>query len=163
MQRQKIRFMVDKNENAGLPFWKTKPLNEMSKQQWESLCDGCGLCCLQKLQDEETDEVFFTSVSCQFLDDKSCRCKVYDNRFDYLPECLDLTIDNLESTLPWLPSSCSYKLVYEGKPLPKWHHLNSNNKDSIHHLNLSVKNKVISELDVHEDDWQDYIIDIKLI
>tara|TARA_R110002072_G_scaffold24747_3_gene83680 strand:+ start:17471 stop:17932 length:462 start_codon:yes stop_codon:yes gene_type:complete len=153
--------MASKKIKKTMPFWQTKPLQEMSQQEWESLCDGCGLCCLQKLQDEDTDEIFFTRVSCQFLDCQSCRCKVYANRFEYLPECLNLTLDNLESTLPWLPSSCAYKLVYEGQALPEWHHLNSKNKNTIHSLNLSIKNKVVNELDVDEDDWQDYIIDLK--
>lgn len=152
--------MVNKKVNDTLPFWEVKSLKDMNQAEWESLCDGCGLCCLQKLQDEDTDEVFFTCVSCQYLDSQSCRCKVYDNRFEYLPECLNLTMDNLETTLPWLPSSCAYKLVYEGKSLPEWHHLKSKDKNLIHHLNLSVKNKVVSELEVDEDDWEDYIIEL---
>lgn len=153
--------MANQDKRNKRPFWETKTLYEMTQKEWESLCDGCGLCCLQKLQDEDTEEIFFTSISCQYLDCQSCECKVYDNRFDYLPECLNLTLDNLESTLAWLPSSCAYKLVFEGQTLPKWHHLNSNNKNSIHLLNHSVKNKVISELDVDEEDWEDYIIELK--
>ena len=154
--------MGDQANSEDLPFWQLKPLQDMSTQEWESLCDGCGLCCLQKLQDEDTDDIFFTRVSCQYLDSKSCHCKVYSNRFEYLPECLNLTLDNIETVLPWLPSSCAYKLIYEGKPLPKWHHLVSHDNDTIHLLNFSVKDKVVSELDVHEDDWEDHIIDLNL-
>lgn len=151
--------MADKVRKQ-VAFWESKQLSEFSDQEWESLCDGCGLCCLQKLQDEDTDEVFYTSVSCQFLNVEACRCSVYENRFDHLPDCLNLTKDNLESTLPWLPNSCSYKLIHEGKPLPEWHHLISNDKEAIHAHNCSVKNKVISELEVDEADWEDYIIHI---
>lgn len=151
--------MADRVRNP-LPFWKSKKLESFSDQEWESLCDGCGLCCLQKLQDEETDEIFFTCISCQYLDSHSCQCKVYDKRFEYLPECLNLTKENLESTLPWLPGSCSYKLVYEGKDLPDWHHLKSQDTQLIHLKNLSAKDKVISELTVNEDDWEDFIIDL---
>tara|TARA_R110001599_G_scaffold42276_2_gene127478 strand:- start:3162 stop:3623 length:462 start_codon:yes stop_codon:yes gene_type:complete len=143
-----------------IPYWESKDIHEFSQDEWESLCDGCGKCCLQKLQDEDTEEIYFTNISCQFLNKHSCKCKVYDQRFEYLPECLNLTQENLKSTLPWLPDSCSYKLVYEKKPLPSWHHLISENKETIHLLNFSVRDKVINELDVEEDDWQDFIVDI---
>ena len=156
---QKIVYMADVSIKS-VPFWESKKLNEFSVEEWESLCDGCGKCCLQKLQDEETDELHFTCVSCQFLDTYACRCKVYENRFDFLPECLNLTKENLVSALSWLPNTCSYKLIYESKPLPSWHHLTSGSKDKIHILNHSVRDKVISELDINEDDWEDYIVDI---
>lgn len=155
-KHQKILFMADKVKR----FWESKPLHDFSQQEWESLCDGCGLCCLQKLQDEDSEEVVYTAVSCQYLDTQACRCKVYERRFEYLPECLNLTKANLAETLPWLPSSCSYKLVHEGKKLPDWHHLNSHDSETIHRYNHSVRDKVISELEVNEEDWEDYIIHI---
>jgi hypothetical protein len=143
-----------------IPFWESKKIHELSQDEWEALCDGCGKCCLQKLQDEDTEELHFTCISCQFLDTYSCQCKVYENRFEHLPECLNLTKENLQTALPWLPSTCSYKLIYEQKPLPDWHHLVTENKNTIHILNLSVRDKVISELDVDEDDWEDFVVDI---
>tara|TARA_R110001592_G_scaffold171325_1_gene409608 strand:- start:9350 stop:9811 length:462 start_codon:yes stop_codon:yes gene_type:complete len=151
--------MADRSKPQVL-FWESKKIQDFSQDEWESLCDGCGKCCLQKLQDEDTEEIHFTCISCQFLDEQSCRCKVYGNRFEHLPECLNLTKENLESTLPWLPNTCSYKLVYQEKSLPVWHHLISGNKETIHVLNLSVRDKVVSELDVDEDDWEDFIVDI---
>tara|TARA_R110001592_G_scaffold1470_2_gene8811 strand:+ start:5148 stop:5609 length:462 start_codon:yes stop_codon:yes gene_type:complete len=151
--------MADKTK-IQLPFWEAKKIQELSQDEWESLCDGCGKCCLQKLQDEDTEELHFTCISCQFLDKHSCRCKVYENRFEHLPECLNLTKESLGSALTWLPNTCAYKLIHEEKSLPAWHHLISENKEMIHILNLSVRDKVISELDVNEDDWEDYIVDI---
>lgn len=143
-----------------IPYWESKKIHELSQEEWEGLCDGCGKCCLQKLQDEDTDQVYFTSISCRFLDTHSCKCKVYEQRFEYLPECLSLTKDNLSSALYWLPSTCAYKLVYEEKPLPSWHHLVSEDKEVIHLLNFSVRDKVTSELEVDVDDWEDFIVDI---
>lgn len=142
------------------PFWEEKKLHELNQAEWDALCDGCGLCCLQKLQDDETDEIYYTSVSCQFLDTNTCRCKVYPKRFEYLPECLNLNMDTFQSALPWLPPSCAYKLVYEGKPLEKWHPLVSKNKASIHRSHRSVRHFAISETEIDEDDWQEYLIDL---
>ena len=141
------------------PFWKRLSLTELSNAQWESLCDGCGKCCLHKLQDEDTEELVFTSISCQYLDVEACRCKVYKERTNYVPECLDLRPENLEEIVPWLPHTCAYRLVYEGEELPSWHPLVCGDTQLIHVQHISVKDKAISECQVDEDDWQDYIID----
>lgn len=141
-------------------FWEHKTLEQLDRKEWEALCDGCGLCCLQKLQDEETDEIAYTSISCQFLDIQSCKCQVYENRFEHLPECMNLTYDTLNTALPWLPSTCAYKRVYEGKKLAKWHPLVSGNKESVHQYLRSARSLAVSETEVDEQDWQDYLIDI---
>jgi uncharacterized cysteine cluster protein YcgN (CxxCxxCC family) len=158
--------MVDQIIGAGKSasstqgFWQEKALHELSREEWESLCDGCGLCCLQKLQDDETEEIFYTSISCRFLNIESCRCSVYEKRFEYLPECLNLTVETFQTALPWLPPSCAYKRVFEGKPLADWHPLISGNRQAIHQKKRSVKHFAISEAEVAEDDWQDNLIDL---
>jgi len=152
--------MVDKQAPIPLPFWEQKKLHELNQEEWESLCDGCGLCCLQKLQDDETEEVFYTAISCQYLDVDTCRCKVYENRLEHLPECLNLDYANFHGALPWLPPSCAYKRVYEGKPLAEWHPLVAKNNDAIHRDQRSVRHFAISETKVAEEDWQDYLIDL---
>jgi uncharacterized cysteine cluster protein YcgN (CxxCxxCC family) len=140
------------------PFWEVKKLAEMSASEWESLCDGCAKCCLHKLQDEETDEIFYTSVACAKLDLETCRCSVYEDRLRYVPDCLDLVQENLEE-LEWLPDSCAYRLVSEGRALPQWHHLVSGEKNSVHKAGMSVRGRVVSEHDVAEDELELYIID----
>ena len=140
------------------PFWEVKKLAEMSASEWESLCDGCAKCCLHKLQDEETDEIFYTSVACAKLDLETCRCSVYEDRLRYVPDCLDLVQENLEE-LEGLPDSCAYRLVSEGRALPQWHHLGSGEKNSVHKAGMSVRGRVVSEHDVAEDELELYIID----
>lgn len=143
---------------AGKEYWKFVPLNEMNKTQWEDLCDGCGKCCLIKLENEDTGETEFTNIACKLLDAKTCRCKNYTKRQSFVPDCIRLTPKKV-AKLSWLPASCAYRLVYEGKDLPSWHHLKSGSKQSIHKAEASVKNKIISELNVNEDDWEDYIVE----
>ena len=99
------------------PFWTVKTLDEMSDEEWESLCDGCGQCCLQKLMDADTDEIYFTDVACNQLDIKSCQCRHYEDRFRYEPDCIKLTRENLPTFDARLPMTCAYRLVMEGKPL----------------------------------------------
>jgi uncharacterized cysteine cluster protein YcgN (CxxCxxCC family) len=144
--------------SAGLPFWESKLLSEMSETEWESLCDGCGKCCLHKLQDEETEELLFTCISCQYLDPQSCQCSVYKNRTDYVPECLNLKPTDLEEVSEWLPQTCAYRLLHEGKGLPRWHPLLVGDVNQVHVQHISVKGKVISENEVDEDDWPDYVM-----
>lgn len=140
------------------PFWERKKLAEMSASEWESLCDGCAKCCLHKLQDEDTDEVFYTSVACAKLDLESCRCTVYEDRLKYVPDCLDLVQENLDE-LGWLPDSCAYRLVSEGRSLPQWHPLVSGEKNGVHKAGMSVLGRVVSESNVAEDELELYIID----
>jgi uncharacterized cysteine cluster protein YcgN (CxxCxxCC family) len=141
-----------------IPFWKRKTLREMSPEEWESLCDGCARCCLVKLQDEDTQELHMTNVVCRFLDIYHCRCTVYTERHQRNPDCVRLTPD-LVDNLSWLPSTCAYRLVSEGKDLPEWHPLISGSQRTVHRAGISVRAKVVSESDIDEDDIDAYIIE----
>ena len=134
---------------ADKPFWKSKSLTEMSKEEWESLCDGCGKCCLIKLEDAETKELFYTDVSCHLLDTKTCQCKNYSKRKQLVGDCLQLEVDDVEE-FKWLPKTCAYRLLYEGKDLPDWHYLISGYKNTVHKKKMSVQNRVVSETEVIE-------------
>ncbi len=134
---------------AEKPFWKTKTLAEMSQKEWESLCDGCGKCCLIKLEDAETKELFYTDVACHMLDAKTCQCKDYKNRRTLVDDCLQLEVDDVEE-FKWLPKSCSYRRLHEGRGLPKWHYLVSGDRNMVHKKSKSVKNRVVSETEVME-------------
>lgn len=138
-------------------FWEQKTLSEMTQEQWESLCDGCGKCCLQKLEDEDTGEVFYTDVSCHLLDVKTCRCKDYQNRLARVPECIDLTPETA-SEYSWLPSTCAYRLLAEGKALEPWHPLISGVSGAELTTEVSVRGRVVSEVFVHPDDLEQRII-----
>lgn len=138
-------------------FWQTKSLSEMDDAEWEALCDGCGRCCLLKLEDADSGEIAFTAVSCQLLDVDSCRCTDYPKRKQLVPDCLQLNRDNVAST-EWLPQTCAYRLVNEGKPLFDWHPLVSGNGDSVHEAGISVRGKIISETQVHPDSVEEFVI-----
>lgn len=127
-------------------FWEDVPLEKLDRGQWEALCDGCGKCCLHKLEDEETGELFATNVACKLLDRPSARCSDYRNRHAYVPDCIRLTPAKLLE-LDWLPVSCAYRLRAEDKPLPVWHHLISGDRDSVHRAGMSVRGWTISEND----------------
>ena len=139
------------------PFWETKTLQQMSKQEWESLCDGCAKCCLIKLEDDETEEVYYTKVACKLLDHDTCQCTHYQQRHIEVPTCLWLTPEHLD-TLKWLPNTCAYRLIYEGKALPEWHHLVSGDKNSVHLAGVSVKGRALSEEYVHPDGYEEHIV-----
>lgn len=130
-------------------YWEYKKLSTMSQAEWEQLCDGCAKCCLHKLEDEDTGELYGTNVVCQYLDQESCQCSDYMNRSVLVPDCITLTSQNLDQVY-FMPSSCSYRLLVEGKPLPKWHPLVTGNKESTHDSGNSVRDKVISELEVDD-------------
>lgn len=123
------------------PFWKTTPLEQMSAQQWESLCDGCGRCCLVKLEDADTGEILFTDVGCSLFDESSCRCGDYANRQARVEDCVRLTPE-LVRTLTWLPVTCGYRLVAEGKDLEPWHPLRSGSPQSVHSAGISVRDRL---------------------
>lgn len=138
------------------PFWKTTPLAAMSRAEWESLCDGCGRCCLHKLEDIDSGRLFYTSVVCRLFDDERCRCTHYAERNRLVPDCLVLTPDNLDG-IDFLPDTCAYRLLNEGRDLPDWHPLVSGDPDSVHRAGISVRGKVINETYVHPDDLANYI------
>jgi uncharacterized cysteine cluster protein YcgN (CxxCxxCC family) len=133
------------------PFWKAKSLHEMTRDEWESLCDCCGICCLEKVEDKETGEIRLTSVSCEFLDTVNCRCLVYENRFRLNPECVNLSLDKLKH-LEWLPDTCAYKILFEGRELEGWHPLVSGDPNSVHEAGVSVRDKALPGQYVHPED-----------
>ena len=130
-------------------FWKRKSLAEMTESEWESLCDGCALCCLLKLEDEETGEVFFTDVACKLLDLDNCRCMDYKARARKVADCLVLTVDEPE-TFGWLPGTCAYRLLANGEELPEWHPLITGNPGTVHDAGISAKGKAVSERETTE-------------
>lgn len=138
------------------PFWKTVPMKEMSQDQWESLCDRCGRCCLHKLEDEDSGELVFTNVVCRMYDMKACECSDYKNRKKHVPECLQLTPDFVP--VDWLPETCAYRLIEEGKDLPTWHPLVSGDKRSLAAAGFSLKGKILPEDWVDEEDLEEHII-----
>ena len=138
-------------------FWEQKTLAELSREEWESLCDGCAKCCLHKLEDEDTGEIFHTDVACRLLDLDSCQCSNYAERFSRVPYCFKLTPENLHLQT-WLPETCAYRLLFQGSPLPNWHPLVSGDRESIHRADISVRGKVVSEQSAQPDDMEDHII-----
>ena len=126
------------------PFWTTKTLAEMTLAEWESLCDGCGRCCLHKLRDEDTDALAYTDVSCRLLDSTSCRCSDYPRRQVRVPDCVSLTPAAL-AEIDWLPPTCGYRRVAEGRGLAWWHWLVSGSADTVHQAGISVQGRVINE------------------
>lgn len=138
-------------------FWKEKRLGEMSSEEWESLCDRCGKCCTIKLQDELSGQLYDTTLVCKLFDKNNCQCKSYAQRHKYVKDCIKLSIDNIHE-LNWLPDTCAYKLVAEGKDLYSWHHLISGNYKTIHETrNTVVTDGTKSETDVEKVDYEDYI------
>ncbi len=140
-----------------VPFWKTTPLPRMSRAEWESLCDGCGLCCLQKLEDEHTGRIYYTNVACRLLDRQSCRCSDYAHRRLRVPDCIELTPQSI-GDYRWLPETCSYRLLAEGEELPEWHHLVCGDRDAVHRAGVSRAGRMLGEDEVRDEDLEDYII-----
>jgi uncharacterized cysteine cluster protein YcgN (CxxCxxCC family) len=139
-----------------LPFWKRKTLRQMTKAEWESLCDGCGMCCVNKLEYEDTGQVVQTDTCCRLLDTETCRCKDYPNRKQHVPDCIKLTPRVVE-TMDWLPSTCAYRLVLEGKDLYWWHPLVSGDPDTVHQAGVSARGRVVSEAEA--GDLNDHVVD----
>ena len=140
----------------GNKFWETKNLIDMNENEWELLCDKCGKCCVIKLEDFDTQEVHYTNVSCKLLCEKSASCKDYENRKSIVPDCIILSPDNLKD-LKWMPETCAYKLLNEGKKLHYWHPLLSGNDKDIVNSGNSVKNRVTNENKIKIKDLPDYI------
>jgi len=129
---------------ASRPFWETKSLEEMTPGEWESLCDGCGLCCLIRFEDEDTGEIIPTRVHCKLFDSESCACSNYADRKRHVPDCIKLTPQNVD-TLKWMPLSCAYRRVNEGRGLADWHPLISGDAESVHRAGVSIRGETVSE------------------
>jgi uncharacterized cysteine cluster protein YcgN (CxxCxxCC family) len=136
-------------------FWKNKKLNEFSEEEWESICSNCGKCCLVKLQDDETEEVFYTNLVCRYFDHNNCKCSIYDTRRIVVPECLKLDMSNIDK-IEWMPKTCAYRILYESKDLPDWHPLVTG---SLLKSAYSIKGRCTCQTKVDEDDWEDFIIE----
>lgn len=141
------------------PFWEVKPLATLTPAEWESLCDGCGRCCVIKLEDEDTGEVHYTDVACRLFDDRTCRCGSYALRAKLVKGCVVLTPKSLPDVAEWLPSTCAYRLLHEGKPLFDWHPLVTGDPESVHAAGISLRGRVVPEYEVDEQDLEDHIVD----
>ena len=139
-------------------FW-TRPLHTLTPREWEALCDGCGKCCLNKLEDADTGQVFFTRIACRLLDDETCRCGQYEERKRFVPECVVLTPKSIAKVAYWMPSTCAYRLRHEGKPLYDWHPLISGRAESVQEAGESIRGWTLPEYEIPEEDWEDHIIE----
>ena len=153
--------MSDPIDRSGVRnrFWARVPMEKMTTAEWEALCDGCGKCCLNKLEDEDTGEVALTRVACRLLDDDSCRCSQYDIRHQFVPDCIRLTPATIPDHMYWLPQTCAYRLVFEGRELFHWHPLISGDPETVHKAGVSVRHLTVSEFEVADEDWEDHIIE----
>lgn len=140
------------------PFWTVKTLDEMTPGEWESLCDGCGRCCLNKLEDEDTSKIHLTSVACRLLDVRTCRCRDYPNRQTHVPDCIQIDPEQVRS-LSWLPESCGYRRVEEGRALAWWHPLLSGSAETVHAAGISLRGWAKSERRIKPENFTRYIID----
>lgn len=139
-------------------FWKTVPLAAMDSAQWESLCDGCALCCLHKLESADDNEIYYTDVACRYLDSDRCRCTHYAERRTRVPGCVVLTPANLPSALPWLPDTCAYKRLARHQPLPDWHPLLTGEPASVHAAGISARGRCVPEGAVTEDALEEHVV-----
>jgi uncharacterized cysteine cluster protein YcgN (CxxCxxCC family) len=137
-------------------FWKGKRPEEMTPQEWEMLCDGCGWCCMHKFEDRDSGKIFYTCVSCRLFNTENCRCRSYRRRKSIVSNCLVMTPELAASK--WLPRSCAYRLISEGRPLPSWHPLVSGTLDTVHAAGMSVRGLAVSEKWIHKEDFSSFII-----
>ncbi len=153
--------MSDKINRSGLRhrYWETVPMKKMTQAEWEALCDGCGKCCLNKLEDEESGRVALTRVACKLLNDETCLCSNYENRHAFVPECIVMKPKNIDKHAYWMPKTCAYRLLWGGKPLFDWHPLISGDPDTVHEAGVSIRGRTVAENTISDDDWEDYIIE----
>lgn len=137
-------------------FWETKCIEELTPDEWEALCDGCGRCCLEKLENRKTGKVYFTAVACQLLNLSTCRCIDYESRFEKVPDCLKLSPRNIHGK--WLPTTCAYRRLSEGKPLPDWHPLVTGDPASVEQAGMLVSNFAVSGENIHPEQLEDFIL-----
>ena len=141
------------------PFWQTTALEDMSAEQWESLCDGCGRCCVLKFEDEDTGDVHYTDIACRLFDDSTCRCGNYALRQLLVTGCVVLTPESLPRVAGWLPRSCAYRRLHEGRGLAEWHPLVSGDPDTVHQAGISLRGRTVPEYEVPEDEQEDHVIE----
>ena len=144
-------------DGQDIAFWRTKRLEELSQDEWEALCDGCGRCCLNKLEDWDTGEIAWTDIACHYLDCETCRCTNYGDRTAAVPDCIPLSPGKI-SELTWLPPTCAYRLVDEGRDLYWWHHLVSGDRETVHAAGISVRGRVRDEADIAVEDFVDHVV-----
>ncbi|MCK5296089.1 MAG: YcgN family cysteine cluster protein [Alphaproteobacteria bacterium] len=149
---------LNQADNVEPFFWQKKSLEEMSETEWELLCSGCGKCCLHKINDRENKKTLFTNVACRFLDIEICTCKLYEHRHKADSGCRKINIESLKETPRWLPKTCAYQLLYEGKDLPNWHYLVSGSFETVHKAGFSIKGRTINKV-ITAENCHKYIID----
>jgi uncharacterized cysteine cluster protein YcgN (CxxCxxCC family) len=140
------------------PFWKKKSIEKLSKEEWESLCDRCGRCCLRKIEYEDTGEVYYTDVACKYLDEKTCQCREYERSASLVSDCLKLSPEDVKGFF-WLPKTCAYRMIAEGRDLEWWHVLLSDDPESVHEAGISVRGRAVMKESVSEDELDAHIID----
>lgn len=140
-------------------FWEKIPLTDLAKPEWEALCDNCGRCCLLKLEDPDTAEIDFTNIACRLFDGAECRCSQYALRKQLVKDCVVLTPENIERHAYWMPSTCAYRLLFEGKPLHDWHPLISGDPETVHEIGISMRYKTLAEYEIDTDDLEFYVIE----
>lgn len=140
------------------PFWKRKTLDEMTVAEWESLCDGCARCCLNKLEDWDTGEIAWTNIACRLLDGETCRCRDYPNRHEHVADCIGLTPETVRR-LTWLPPTCGYRLIDERRDLYWWHPLVSGDPQTVHEAGISVRGRTVPEEGIAVEDYEDYLVE----
>jgi uncharacterized cysteine cluster protein YcgN (CxxCxxCC family) len=138
-------------------FWETRSLESLNSEEWEALCDGCGRCCLLKLEDQDSGQLFYTNVVCEYHDNERCLCTRYAERCQLVPDCIEVTPD-VARNANWLPDTCAYRLLARGKPLYDWHPLLSGDADSVHQADVSVRGKTVSEQYVHPDELEEHLV-----
>ena len=140
-------------------FWRGRDLSDLSRQEWEALCDGCGRCCMIKLEDEDTGEIAYTDVACRLFDDKTCHCGNYALRHQLVKGCVRLTPETIDEDKDWMPATCAYRLLAEGRDLYDWHYLVSGDREAVHKAGISMRGATVPEYEVPEDEWEDRIIE----